>query len=184
MGLEIRPTAPEHVPDVVAMVHELAEFERAAHECHLTEAQLHEALFGANPKLFGHVALRDGEPVAFSLWFLNFSTWLGTHGIYLEDLYVRPAARGTGAGKALLAVLARVCVDRGYQRLEWAVLDWNPAREFYEALGAAHNSAWAPYRLSGPALSALSALSAPGGFGGSGGSGGSGANAPRGATTP
>src|SRR5262245_1868873 len=105
VDLAIRPIEPADVPAVVAMVHELAAYERAPDECHLTEAQLAAALFAGSPALFGHVAApRDsGDPVGFSLWFLNFSTWRGTHGIYLEDLFVRPSARGSGAGRALLA---------------------------------------------------------------------------------
>ncbi|MDQ7907246.1 GNAT family N-acetyltransferase [Phytohabitans sp. ZYX-F-186] len=141
------------------MVHELAEFERAPEQCHLTEPQLHTALFGPQPALFGHVAVRGGAPsgdiIGYALWFLNFSTWEGVHGIYLEDLYVRPAARRTGAGRLLLTTLARICVERGYQRLDWWVLHWNPARDFYGALGAAAMDEWIPYRLSGPALHKL-----------------------------
>jgi GNAT superfamily N-acetyltransferase len=138
------------------MVHELAEYERAPQECRLTEAQLAAALFADPPALFGHVAVDDsGEPIGFALWFLNFSTWLGTHGIYLEDLYVRPQARGTGAGRALLATLAAICAERGYARLEWWVLHWNPAREFYAALGALPMDEWVPYRLTGAPLLAL-----------------------------
>jgi GNAT superfamily N-acetyltransferase len=152
------------------MVHELAEFERAPEECHITEADLHDALFGtdsggrpsgATPALFGHVATAaerdDGgaEPIAMMLWFLNFSTWEGRHGIYLEDLYVRPAARGNGLGTAMLATLARICIERGYRRLQWWVLDWNPAREFYATMGAVATTEWVPYRLTGPALAQL-----------------------------
>jgi GNAT superfamily N-acetyltransferase len=141
---------------VVAMVHELADFEHSADQCHLTAEQLLEAMVGERPSLFGHLAVDgSGEPMGFALWFLNFSTWEGTHGIYLEDLYVRPAARGTGAGRALLATLAAVCVERGYRRLEWVVLDWNPAAEFYAALGATVTADWLPYRLTGPALHRL-----------------------------
>lgn len=151
----IRPARPDDVPAIVAMVHELAEFERAPEQCHLTEPQLHAALFARQPALFGHVAVRAGEVVGYSLWFLNFSTWEGVHGIHLEDLYVRPAARGTGAGRLLLATLARICVERGYQRLDWWVLHWNPARDFYAALGAVAMDEWIPYRLSGPALHKL-----------------------------
>lgn len=154
MGVEIRPAADEDVAAIVAMVYELAEFEKAVEECHLTEEQLRTALFGPAPAVFCHVARSGDETVGMALWFRTFSTWEGVHGIYLEDLYVRPAARGTGAGKALLATLARICVDSGYPRLEWAVLDWNPARGFYEALGARHKSDWLPYRLSGDALAA------------------------------
>jgi GNAT superfamily N-acetyltransferase len=152
----IRPARPDDVPAVVAMVHELAEFERAPEQCHLTEPQLHAALFGPQPALFGHVAVGGGDQVVgYALWFLNFSTWEGVHGIYLEDLYVRPAARGTGAGRLLLTTLARICVARGYQRLDWWVLHWNPARDFYAALGAVAMDEWVPYRLSGPALHKL-----------------------------
>ncbi len=155
MTFEIRPVKPADVPAVVAMVHELAEFERAPDQCRLTEAQLHAALFNPAPALFGHVACQDGEPVGFTLWFLNFSTWRGVHGIYLEDLYVRPSARGTGAGRALLAALAQVCAERGYERMDWWVLHWNPAREFYHAVDAVAMDEWVPYRLTGPALRAL-----------------------------
>jgi GNAT superfamily N-acetyltransferase len=159
----IRPIRRSDVPAVVAMVHELAEYERAPEECHLTVDQLDAALNGPRPALFGHVAVPspDAEPIGFALWFLNFSTWRGVHGIYLEDLYVRPSARGTGAGRALLATLAAICVARGYQRLDWSVLHWNPAREFYHALRAVPVDEWVYYRLSGPGLEALAAQ-APG----------------------
>jgi GNAT superfamily N-acetyltransferase len=152
----IRPARPSDVPAIVAMVHELADYERAADECLLTEEQLHAALFAERPALFGHIAVdADGAPIGFALWFLSFSTWLGTHGIYLEDLYVRPAARGTRTGLRLLATLAAICVQRGYPRLNWAVLDWNPARDFYDAIGAAPTEEWVPYRLTGEALAEL-----------------------------
>ncbi|MEV6930430.1 GNAT family N-acetyltransferase [Dactylosporangium sp. NPDC051485] len=140
------------------MVYELAEFERARDECHLTAEQLTATLFGPSPAVFCHVAVQDA-PIGMALWFLNYSTWEGTHGIYLEDLYVRPAARGTGAGRALVAALAKVCAERGYRRLDWGVLEWNPARGFYEALGAVAKSEWVPYRLSGAPLAALAASS-------------------------
>jgi GNAT superfamily N-acetyltransferase len=160
--LTIRPVRPEDVPAVVAMVHELAEYEKAPDQCHLTEAQLHVALFEGQPALFGHVAMLGAEgPVGFALWFLNFSTWEGRHGIHLEDLYVHPSARGTGAGRALLAALAQLCLDRGYPRLEWMVLDWNPAREFYHAIGAAPIQEWVPYRLSESGLQQLAGLTQP-----------------------
>jgi GNAT superfamily N-acetyltransferase len=154
---EIRPARPSDVPAVVSMVHELAEFERAPEACHLTEVQLHAALFAPAPALFGHVALdrHSGEAYGFALWFLNYSTWEGRHGIYLEDLFVRPRARGTGAGRALLATLAGICVERGYRRLDWWVLHWNPARDFYAAIGATAMDEWIPYRLEGEPLHAL-----------------------------
>jgi GNAT superfamily N-acetyltransferase len=162
VDLVVRPIEPADVPAVVAMVHELAAYERAPDECHLTAEQLTAALFPPAPALFGHVAVaRDdpaAEPVGFSLWFLNFSTWRGVHGIYLEDLYVRPSARGSGAGRALLAELAATCVRRGYQRLDWWVLNWNPAREFYHSIGACAMDEWIPYRLTGEPLHTLAAL--------------------------
>ncbi|HEX7744443.1 MAG TPA: GNAT family N-acetyltransferase [Micromonosporaceae bacterium] len=152
------------------MVHELAAYERSAHLCRLTEAQLRAALFPAadpasdttgSAALFGHVAVDAADqPLGFALWFLNFSTWEGVHGVYLEDLYVQQRARGTGAGRLLLATLAAICVERGYQRLEWWVLDWNPARDFYDAIGARGIEELVPYRLAGPALTALAAQAA------------------------
>ncbi|HEV7900039.1 MAG TPA: GNAT family N-acetyltransferase [Planosporangium sp.] len=155
MSVEIRPISRADVAAVVAMVHELAEYERASPECHLTEAQLEDALFAERPALFGHVAVMDGQPVGMTLWFLNFSTWRGVHGVYLEDLYVRPCARGAGVGRALLATLAGVCAERGYERLDWWVLHWNPAREFYHSIEAVAMDEWVPYRLTGPALRSL-----------------------------
>jgi GNAT superfamily N-acetyltransferase len=161
-AITIRPARREDVPAVVAMVHELADFERSADRCHLTDQQLGAALFGARPALFGHVAVdADDQPLGFALWLLNFSTWEGTHGVYLEDLYVRPAARGTGAGGALLATLAAVCVERGYRRMEWVMLDRNPAAEFYAAIGATVTEDWQPYRQTGRALHRLAERASP-----------------------
>ncbi|WP_219413105.1 GNAT family N-acetyltransferase [Pseudonocardia nigra] len=152
----IRPIEPGDVPAVVTLVHELAAYEREPDSCHLAEHQLAGALFGAGPALFGHVAEVDGEVVGCALWFLNFSTWRGVHGVYLEDLYVRPAHRGRGLGRALLATLAAVCAERGYGRLEWSVLDWNePSIAFYRALGAVGMDEWTTFRLDGDALAAL-----------------------------
>jgi GNAT superfamily N-acetyltransferase len=155
------------VPAVVAMVHELAEYERAADLCRITDEHLRNALFPddpAGPALFGHVAVSaEGEVFGFALWFLNFSTWEGVHGIYLEDLYVRPTDRGGGAGRALLAALAAICERRGYRRLEWWVLHWNPAREFYAGIGARAMDEWIPYRLEGDALHALAMHPRPAG---------------------
>jgi GNAT superfamily N-acetyltransferase len=117
---------------------------------------LRACLFGPSPALFGHVAELDGAVVGVALWFLNFSTWRGVHGIHLEDLFVRPAHRGGGLGKALLATLAQECVDRGYGRLEWAVLTWNtPAIGFYRSLGAVPIDEWTMFRLADDALAAL-----------------------------
>ncbi|NYH81111.1 GNAT superfamily N-acetyltransferase [Actinopolyspora biskrensis] len=144
----IRETTPDDVADVVRLVHELAEYEKAPQECELTAEQLEAALFGPRPALYGHVAEADGRVVGFTLWFLNFSTWRGTHGIYLEDLYVEPGHRRHGLGRALLATLAAECVRRGYSRLEWWVLDWNrPAIEFYESIGAVAMDEWTVFRL-------------------------------------
>jgi GNAT superfamily N-acetyltransferase len=140
------------------MVHELAGYERSADECHLTAEQLSAALFAPSPALFGHVAVDPAgdEPFAFALWYLNFSTWEGVHGIWLEDLYVRPSARGTGAGRALLAALAEICAERGYRRLDWWVLDWNSdALGFYRRLGAVAMDEWTVHRLTGASLAQL-----------------------------
>jgi GNAT superfamily N-acetyltransferase len=152
----VRPARPSDLPAIAAMVHELADFERAADQCHVTPDDLEAALFAPQPAVYGHVAVtEDDEPVGFAIWFLNFSTWEGTHGIHLEDLYVRPDARGSGAGVALLATLAAICAERGYRRMEWVMLDWNPAAEFYAAIGAEVVRDWLPYRLSGDALHRL-----------------------------
>jgi GNAT superfamily N-acetyltransferase len=145
---------------MVELVHELADYERAPEECHLTAEQLHTALFGSDPALFAHVAELGGDVVGCALWFKNFSTWDGVHGIYLEDLYVRPSARGSGLGKALLVALADECVRRGYTRLQWSVLNWNePAIGFYHSLGAVPLDEWTTYRVSGAALHNLAGVS-------------------------
>ncbi|MFJ8200893.1 GNAT family N-acetyltransferase [Streptomyces sp. NPDC096152] len=153
----IRTATPADVPVIHALVRELAEYEKALDEARATPEQLMEALFGERPAAFAHVAQEaDGEVVGFALWFLNFSTWRGVHGIYLEDLYVRPQSRGGGHGKALLTELARVCVERGYERLEWSVLNWNsPAIDFYQAMGARPQDEWTVYRLTDGALKDL-----------------------------
>ncbi|MEU6039480.1 GNAT family N-acetyltransferase [Actinomadura sp. NPDC047616] len=152
----IRPAAPEDVPAILTLVRRLADYERALHEVKATEDDLREHLFGPQPRVFAHVAEHEGEVVGFALWFLTFSTWLGRHGIYLEDLYVSPSVRGRGYGKALLAELARIAVERGYGRVEWSVLNWNtPAIGFYKALGAQPQDEWTVYRLTGRALEDL-----------------------------
>jgi GNAT superfamily N-acetyltransferase len=152
----IRRAQPSDVDTMVQLVHELADYERAPEQCHLTPTQLHAALFAPAPALFAHVAELHNEIVGIALWFLNFSTWDGVHGIYLEDLYLRPVARGEGLGKAMLAALAEECVERGYSRLQWWVLDWNePAIGFYRALGAEPMDEWTVMRVSGEALTAL-----------------------------
>jgi GNAT superfamily N-acetyltransferase len=156
--MTVRPVRPDDVPAVVRLVRELADYEKALHEVQLTEGQLSERLFGDSPALFGHVATAEdgvhpGEVVGIALWFLNFSTWRGTHGIYLEDLYVSPGHRGTGLGRELLRTLAALCVERGYSRLEWSVLDWNsPSIEFYKAAGAVPMDEWTVFRLTDDSL--------------------------------
>ena len=148
LDLRIRPIEPADIPGVVGLVHRLAAYERAADLCHLSERQLEAALFGERPALFGHVAVVEGDAVGCALWFLNFSTWRGVHGIYLEDLFVEPAHRGKGLGRALLVRLAQECVRHGYGRLEWVVLDWNePAIGFYRSLGAVSQDDWSIFRL-------------------------------------
>ena len=156
----IRTAAPQDVPAILTMVRELAEYERAPHEVIATEAKLHTALFGENPAVYALIAENDetGEAVGFAMWFLNFSTWLGQHGVYLEDLYVKPHARGDGHGRALLTRLAQIAVERGCGRVEWAVLDWNePSIGFYKSLGAVPMDEWTIFRLTGDALSRLAA---------------------------
>jgi GNAT superfamily N-acetyltransferase len=154
----IRRVAEADVPAVVTLVRELAEYERLAHECVTTDNELRTALFGPHPAVFGHVAEVDGEVVGYTLWFLSFSTFRGTHGIYLEDLFVRQDQRGSGLGRALLTELAEECVRRGYARLEWSVLDWNePSIGFYKSLGAAPNAGWTAFRLTDEPLRALGA---------------------------
>ncbi|NNH69658.1 GNAT family N-acetyltransferase [Nocardia uniformis] len=156
----IRRATPADIPALVELVYDLAEYEKAREECHLTEEQLRTALFGDSPALFAHVA--EGSTtegiLGCAIWFLNFSTWKGVHGIYLEDLYVKPEARGRKLGKALVAALAREAADRGFGRVDWSVLDWNtPSIEFYESLGAAAQDEWTGYRLSDDALTRLAA---------------------------
>ena len=159
----IRRAEPRDVPEILQMVRDLAEYEKALEEAIATEEQFEAALFGENRSVFAHVVEHesDGRRLGgFALWFLNFSTWLGVNGLYLEDLYVRPELRGSGYGKALLATLAQECVDHGYGRLEWWVLDWNKSsRDFYESRGAAPLTEWIPYRVTGAALTRLAGSS-------------------------
>lgn len=154
----IRRVRPDDIPAIYQLIRELAEYERSLPEVTGTQDQLHESLFGPDPAVFAHVAEHEGRIAGFALWFLNYSTWLCSHGIYLEDLYVTPELRGHGIGKALLAELADLCVRRGYGRLEWWVLDWNePARGFYRSLGAVAMDEWTVHRLTGQALAELAA---------------------------
>lgn len=156
--MSIRPATPEDAPAIAAMVRDLAEYEKALHEVEADEQHVLAALFpeDGGGSTFAHVAEADGEVVGMAVWFLSYSTWTGTSGVWLEDLYVDPAHRGSGLGRGLLATLAQVCVERGYRRLEWWVLDWNaPSIAFYESIGARPQEEWIRYRLDGEALAAL-----------------------------
>jgi GNAT superfamily N-acetyltransferase len=153
----VRPAQPADVPVLLALVRELAEYEREPDAVEATADMLEAALFGPAPVASCSVALGpDGEVAGFALWYVTFSTWKGLPGMWLEDLFVRPGARGSGLGKALLQELARTCVDRGYARFEWWVLDWNaPAIGFYRSLGAVPQDEWTTFRVDGAALRAL-----------------------------
>jgi GNAT superfamily N-acetyltransferase len=156
MSLAIRRARPDETELVLSLVRELAEYEKLLHEVEATEADIGAALFGDNPRLFCDIADWNGKPAGFAVWFIDFSTFSGRSGIYLEDLFVRPAQRGNGIGKALLAHLARDCVANGWSRLQWSVLDWNtPSIEFYKSLGAVLMDEWTGCRIDGPALAAL-----------------------------
>ncbi|ORW28558.1 GCN5 family acetyltransferase [Mycobacterium paraense] len=156
MTENIRRATPADAAAITGMIHALAEFERAAEQCTVTETLISAALFGNSPTVHGHVAEVDGEIAAMALWFPNFSTWDGVAGIYLEDLFVRPEFRRRGLARALLAALAKQCLDNGYTRLSWAVLNWNvDAIALYDGVGAAPQREWTTYRLSGPRLAEL-----------------------------
>jgi GNAT superfamily N-acetyltransferase len=155
-ALRIDPAQPADVPLLIEFVRELADYERLLGEVRIGPSDLHRDLFGPRPYAEAVVARAGAEAVAFALWFHNYSTFAGRPGLYLEDLYVRPAHRGLGYGKALLRHLARVAVERDCARFEWAVLDWNtPAIEFYRRLGAVPMNDWTVQRVSGEALRAL-----------------------------
>jgi GNAT superfamily N-acetyltransferase len=152
-ALTIRRAEAADVPVILAFIRELAVYEHLEHEVVAAEPDVHAALFGPRPYAEVALACLDAEPVGFALYFHNFSTFVGKPGIYLEDLFVRPEARGCGAGKRLFAFLARTALERGCARLDWAVLDWNaPSIGFYRSLGAVDQSEWTTYRLDGPAL--------------------------------
>ncbi len=154
--LQILPATPDDVPLLLDLVRELAEFERLLHAVDADEALFHDALFGARPACEAVIARLHGEPVGFALYFHNFSTFRGRRGLYLEDLYVRPTARGRGVGKALLVHLAAIALQRGCARFEWSVLDWNErAIAFYRSMGAEPMDEWTVFRVSGEALGRL-----------------------------
>ena len=151
--MKIRLAQPSDVEDIHRLIYELAVYEKAPEEMVATIDQINTSLFNANPVAFCHVAEVDGKVVGIALWFLNYSTWLGKPGIYLEDLFVQPEYRGHGIGKGFMQTLAALCVERGYERFQWWVLDWNtPSIDFYESFGAVPMDEWTVFRLSGDAL--------------------------------
>lgn len=158
MSLAIHRARRDELPLVLSLIRELAAYEKLSHEVAATEAMIEAALFSDSPRLFCDIAEWNGEPAGFAVWFLNFSTFAGRFGVYLEDLFVRPQHRRNGIGKALLAYLAKECVENGWVRLQWAVLDWNtPSIEFYKTLGAVLMDDWTLCRVTGSALDALAA---------------------------
>ena len=158
MPITIRPAGPDDVPTILACIRGLAEYERLAHEVTATEAELRESLFGARPQAEVLLALEGEVALGFALFYHNYSTFLARHGLYLEDLFVFPEHRARGVGRALLARLAALAVERRCGRLEWSVLDWNvDAIRFYESLGARPMSEWTIYRVTGDALCLLAA---------------------------
>jgi GNAT superfamily N-acetyltransferase len=154
--MQIRPARRDEVGIVLQLIHDLAVYEKAPNEVEATEKELLETIFSSDPKVFCDLVEVDGEIAGMAIWFLNYSTWQGKHGIYLEDLFIKPEYRGRGYGKALLKHLAKICDDKGYGRFQWWVLDWNsPAIEFYRSLGAVAMDEWTVYRVSGQALKEL-----------------------------
>jgi GNAT superfamily N-acetyltransferase len=154
--MKIRPAQRQEVGIVLQLIHDLAVYEKALNEVEATEKKLLETIFSSDPKVFCDLVEVDGEIAGMAIWFLNYSTWQGKHGIYLEDLFIKPEFRGRGYGKALLKHLAKICDDKGYGRFQWWVLDWNsPAIEFYRSLGAVAMDEWTVYRVSGQALKDL-----------------------------
>ena len=154
--MKIRPARQEEVGIVLQLIHDLAVYEKAPNEVEATEKELLETIFSSDPKVFCDLVEVDGEIAGMAIWFLNYSTWQGKHGIYLEDLFIKPEYRGRGYGKALLKHLAKICDEKGYGRFQWWVLDWNsPAIEFYRSLGAVAMDEWTVYRVSGAPLKEL-----------------------------
>lgn len=158
MSLRLRGAAAADSPLIVSLIRELAVYEHAPEAAKASVADIDKALFGAHPKVHALIAEWDGEAVGFAVYFFNFSTWTGKHGLYLEDLFVRESVRGKGVGKALLARLAAIAREKDCARLEWSVLDWNePAIGFYRSLGAKPMDEWTVYRVEGAALDTLAA---------------------------
>ena len=154
----IRAAVADDVEALVQLIRDLAEYERSPDSVAIEPDQLRTALFGDDANVFAHVAEEDGTVLGMAIWFLNFSTWTGRNGIYLEDLYVRPEERARGIGRALIAALASVALQAGYGRIDWSVLDWNePAIRFYRSVGAVPMDEWTGFRLSGPGIAALAA---------------------------
>ena len=154
--MKIRAAMREEASMILNLIKELAEYEKAPDQVEANDSDLVATIFATDPKVFCDLVEVDGEIAGMAIWFLNYSTWQGKHGIYLEDLYIKPEFRGHGYGKALLQHLARICNERGYGRFQWWVLDWNsPAIEFYRALGAEAMSEWTVYRVSGEPLREL-----------------------------
>ena len=152
----IRPAVKKDAPIILQLIKELAEYEKAPNEVIATTKDIEDTIFAEDPKVFCELVEIDGDVVGMAIWFLNYSTWQGRHGIYLEDLYIKPEFRGKGFGKALLQHLARICSERGYGRFQWWVLDWNsPAIEFYHSIGAVPMSEWTVFRVSGEPLKKL-----------------------------
>ena len=153
MSLHIRPATPDDAELILRFITDLAIYEKAEHEVKTDAAGIRDSLFAERATAHGLICEHQGRPIGYAVYFFNYSTWLGKHGLYLEDLYVSPEARGLGAGKALLRHLAQLAVARGCGRFEWSVLDWNtPAIDFYESFGARPQSEWTTYRLTGQAL--------------------------------
>ena len=157
--MKIRPARKDEASIILQLIKDLAEYEKAPDEVKASEKEIIETIFADNPKVFCDLVEVDGDIAGMAIWFLNYSTWQGKHGIYLEDLYVKPEFRGRGFGKALLQHLASICNERSYGRFQWWVLDWNsPAIEFYRSLGAEAMSEWTVYRVSGLPLRRLGEL--------------------------
>jgi GNAT superfamily N-acetyltransferase len=156
MSFQIRDATPADIDAIYHYIHALAEYEKAPEEAVLSKSDLNQSLFGQSPQVYCLLSVQADQVTGIAIWHLNYSTWMGKHGIYLEDLFVDPKYRGQGHGKALLIRLAQICVERGYPRFSWWVLDWNkPSIDFYESLGAKAMDGWTVFRVSGDALTKL-----------------------------